>query len=86
MRKLCYIGLVVLAVTIITVMESRKERVTEGDTISHHTKKGFRNPFPGFHEHGFSDFLKWTVERKKGTKERNKTVYSFETYCTGLYG
>ncbi|MFC1528292.1 MBL fold metallo-hydrolase [Candidatus Latescibacterota bacterium] len=79
MRKLWYIGFVVLAVTIITVMESRRERLTEGDTISHHTEKGFRNPFTGFQEHGFSDFLKWAVERKKGTKEKNKTEYSFET-------
>ena len=34
---------------------------------SHHTKNGFRNPFPGFEGKNFGDFLQWSlIDRIKG--------------------
>ncbi len=45
----------------------------------HHTDKGFRNPFPGFEDRGFADFLKWQVmERIQGKKPDKPDRYNFE--------
>ncbi len=42
----------------------------------HHTTDGFRNPFPGFAERGFGDFLRWAVwERIKGEKPERPDTY-----------
>lgn len=44
----------------------------------HHTKDGFRNPYPGFEKRGFSDVFKWgVVERVKGNKPNKPDTYDF---------
>lgn len=46
---------------------------------AHHTESGFRNPFPGFKEKGFDDFIQWSViDRIKGLKPDKPDSYNFE--------
>jgi len=46
---------------------------------SHHTPNGFRNPFPGFEERSFGDFLKWVFgERRKALEENSHAPHTFE--------
>ena len=49
------------------------------NTPSHHTENGFRNPWPTYREHGFSDFLKWTWDRMRGNRPDRPDEYHFET-------
>jgi N-acyl-phosphatidylethanolamine-hydrolysing phospholipase D len=52
--------------------------VTE-DRPSHHTENGFRNPFPGFEEKGFGDFLYWIlIDRAKNSRNKKPESYRFE--------
>ena len=45
---------------------------------SHHTEDGFHNPFPGFEEKGFGDFIQWSViDRIKGKKPDKPDSYDF---------
>ncbi|MCK5032730.1 MAG: MBL fold metallo-hydrolase [Calditrichia bacterium] len=45
---------------------------------SHHTEDGFKNPFPGFEEKGFGDFIQWSViDRIKGNKPDKPDSYNF---------
>jgi len=45
---------------------------------SHHTDDGFRNPFPGFEDKGFGDFIQWSViDRIKGKKPDKPDTYNF---------
>ena len=45
----------------------------------HHTEDGFQNPYPGFVDHGFTDFFQWSVvERIKGEKPEKPDSYNFE--------
>lgn len=49
-----------------------------GAAQSHHTYDGFRNPYPGFKERDFSDFLRWSVwDRLTGKKPKHPATYSF---------
>ena len=34
-------------------------------TPSHHTKRGYRNPWPDAEPRGFSDVLRWSIERRR---------------------
>jgi len=46
----------------------------------HHTKNGFRNPYPGFQQHGFSDFLRWIlVDRPRERKKLQASTFSLES-------
>ncbi|MFC1692711.1 MBL fold metallo-hydrolase [Candidatus Latescibacterota bacterium] len=46
---------------------------------SHHTEKGFRNPYPGFEKRGFGDFLKWVLlERRKSRRKYENTRFTIE--------
>lgn len=50
------------------------------DRPAHHTKNGFRNPFPGFKEKGFGDFLYWIlIDRAKNSRNKKPESYKFET-------
>jgi L-ascorbate metabolism protein UlaG (beta-lactamase superfamily) len=45
---------------------------------SHHTENGFKNPFPGFEEKDFGDFIQWSViDRIKGKKPVKPNSYNF---------
>ncbi len=45
---------------------------------SHHTKDGFRNPYPGFENRGLSDVFKWAViDRMAGKKPYHPDTYQF---------
>jgi L-ascorbate metabolism protein UlaG (beta-lactamase superfamily) len=45
---------------------------------SHHTKNGFRNPFPDFEGKDFGDFLQWSVvDRINGKKPDKPDSYNF---------
>jgi N-acyl-phosphatidylethanolamine-hydrolysing phospholipase D len=47
---------------------------------SHHTKNGFRNPFPTYVDRNFADFLQWSlIDRIKGKKPDKPTFYNFKT-------
>jgi N-acyl-phosphatidylethanolamine-hydrolysing phospholipase D len=49
------------------------------DRPPHHTAKGFMNPFPGFEEKGFGDFLYWIlIDRAKNSRDKNHQNYRFE--------
>lgn len=54
---------------------------------SHHTADGFKNPFPGFEEKGFGDFIQWSlIDRIKGKKPDKPDSYDFPfTENDGLY-
>ena len=86
MKKKLYIctsGVVVIIVIyVITSMKSDfvTNNVSDIKSSSHHTKKGFCNPWPGFEKQGFSDFLKWVlIERRNSNKYQNAAGYDFET-------
>jgi L-ascorbate metabolism protein UlaG (beta-lactamase superfamily) len=44
---------------------------------SHHTENGFRNPYPGFENRGFKDFLKWQRDRRNGKAPPKPQQYHF---------
>ena len=54
----------------------------------HHTKDGFRNPFPTFKSnHGFVNLFKWSIiERINGKKPERPHSYTFDlVYNDGTY-
>ncbi len=79
MKITWFIGIITIILLSILIIALRRESMTELNSASHHTEKGFRNPWPGFQEKGFGDFLKWFVERRKDKGKEKKTFYSFET-------
>lgn len=58
----------------ITPMTSAQDK----QTPAHHTDDGFRNPWPTYSEHGFSDFVKWKRERSKSGKSQHPDSLKFE--------
>jgi len=68
----------ILIIVIITFMMNLS-MAQDYQKPSHHTDHGFRNPYPGFEEHNFTDFLQWQiVDRIKGKKPDKPDSYSFE--------
>lgn len=44
----------------------------------HHTDDGFRNPYPGFEERGFTDVFKWgVIDRLAGKRPQRPDTYNF---------
>ena len=79
MKTTWFIGIITIILLSIVIIALRRESMTELNSASHHTEKGFRNPWPGFQEKGFGDILKWFAERIKDKGKEKKTSYSFET-------
>ncbi len=52
-------------------VESQQEK-------AHHTREGFRNPWPGFQRHGFLDFLKWQWQRLRGRSPQKPKTYDMK--------
>ena len=46
----------------------------------HHTKKGFRNPYPGYRKRGVVEFIRWMIARGKGRANRRSRYFAFETF------
>ena len=70
--------LVVAALVIAATMVTDSEAPVPGKP-SHHTERGFRNPFPGFKPHGAGGFLQWQWDRLRGRAPKKPKTYAFTT-------
>lgn len=46
--------------------------------LSHHNGRNFYNPYPGFENRGFRDFLKWQRDRRNGKAPAKPAHYDFK--------
>jgi len=67
-----FLSLFILSFVIIYLFPSA------GTAQKHHSERGFYNPYPGFEERNFGDFLRWSVwDRISGSKEDHPDKYNF---------
>ena len=59
-----------IIITILLLQITTMTSAQDHQIPAHHTENGFRNPWPSFTEHGFSDVLKWRRERSKSGKSQ----------------
>ncbi len=71
MIKRLFHFILLIALTIFLAPDKSRAQV-------HHSERGFYNPYPGFEERNFGDFLRWSVwDRITGEKEEHPEKYNF---------
>ena len=78
MRRTLYIlfsAIIVIFIITIVLYPIDNDTTTIAD---HHTENGFRNPFKGYHEKSFGDFLFWIlIDRAKNGREKGPDDINF---------